>query len=77
MGLKLSLLVVPKVCSTTYQLPSDSNRGLRCSIRTVLPAKATLAPVLSLERSIELEAGAEMPDRMMLEHEATAEEMEA
>jgi hypothetical protein len=30
-----------------------------------------------LERSIELEAGAEMPDRMMLEHEATAEEMEA
>jgi hypothetical protein len=45
-------------------------------ILTVFPAKATLAPVLSFERSIELEAGAEIPDRIILEHDATAEDID-
>lgn len=44
---------------------------------TVSPAKATLAPVLSFDRSIELDAGAEIPDKMILEHDATAEDIEA
>jgi hypothetical protein len=45
--------------------------------KVVLPAKVTAAPVLSLDRSIELEAGAEMPDRMIFEQDATAAEIEA
>jgi hypothetical protein len=43
----------------------------------VVPAKVTLEPVLSLERSIELEAGAAMSDKTMSVHDATAEEIDA
>jgi hypothetical protein len=50
---------------------------IRRLIRTVSPAKATLAPVFSFERSIELEAGAEIPDKITLEHDTTAEDIEA
>jgi hypothetical protein len=50
---------------------------IRRLIRTVSPAKATLAPVFSFERSIELEAGAEIPNKIMLEHDTTAEDIEA
>jgi hypothetical protein len=32
---------------------------------------------LSFDRSIELDAGAEIPDNMILEHDATAEDIEA
>lgn len=46
-------------------------------IHTVVPEKVTAAPVLSLDRSIELEAGAEIPDKIMFEHDATAAEIEA
>jgi hypothetical protein len=46
-------------------------------IRTVSPAKVTLEPVLSDERLIELDAGANIPDRTIFEHDATAEEIEA
>jgi hypothetical protein len=42
-----------------------------------VPAKVTLAPVLSFERSIELEAGAAMFDKTISVHEATAEEIDA
>lgn len=49
----------------------------RYSICTVSPAKVTLEPDLSDERSIVLEAGAEIPDRTMFEHDLTGEEIEA
>ena len=45
--------------------------------RTVVPAKVTAAPVWSFWRSIVLEGGAWMLERMMLVQDFTAEEMEA
>jgi hypothetical protein len=49
----------------------------RLTIRTVVPEKVTAAPVFNFDKSIELEAGAEIPDKTMFEHDATAAEIEA
>lgn len=49
----------------------------RLTKRTVVPEKVTAAPVFNFDKSIELEAGAEIPDKTMFEHDATAAEIEA
>lgn len=69
--------VIFRCSKSLYYLSHFHHNVIETIELTVSPAKATRAPVLSFDRSIELDAGAEIPDKMILEHDATAEDIEA